>query len=162
MNETVQAASCAIPKTQNPKLLSRLIDFISQRNIMENIINCVHIGNYVAMATLCSFCLLFSSRSGLGLLYPEGVLAFEQGALLAAGRPFPGRLDSPEPGLPWGARSNFRLASFGRGFRSGMVLPSQARSLDKDVLFQRRASYPDGGRRPDHNLPWDRSNPAGS
>jgi len=59
--------------TQNPKIKTiydALPILFRNANVMENIVNRVHIGNYVAMATLCSFRLLFRSRSGLALLYP--------------------------------------------------------------------------------------------
>ena len=44
------------------------------------------------MATLCSFRLLFRRRDGLALSCPQGVLAFEQGALFFDGWAFFGRL----------------------------------------------------------------------
>ena len=73
------------------------------------------------MAALCSFRLLFRRRFSLTLFYPETVLAFEQSSLCLDGGAFPCRLNSPKPGLPWGARSNFRLAYFGRGSGAGWL-----------------------------------------
>ena len=107
---------------------------------MKNIVYSVILVNYAIFATLCSFRLLFRCRTVLALPSPERVFAFEQGALLFAGRAFPCRLDTPKPGLPRGAGSDLRVAYFGRGSGAGLVVSSQFTGLDPDILFKHRNS----------------------
>ena len=150
---TVPGSACALTR----------IDFILfyKAWIMKNIVCGVIFDIYAILAALCSFRLLFRRRTRLALPSPERVLAFEQGSLLFDGRAFPCRLNPPKPGLPWGARSDLRLAYFGRGSGAGLVVSSQVRRLDTDILFKRRNSNAGGGHSPDHDLPWHRSNSAG-
>ena len=103
---------------------------------MKNIVRSVILDNYAIFATLCSVRLLFRPRTLLPLPPPERVFTFEQGALLIDGWPLPGRLDTPEPGLPRGAGSNICLAYFGRGSGAGVVVSSQVGRLDTNILFK--------------------------
>ena len=129
---------------------------------MKNTVRTVILDIYALLAALCSFRLLCRRRAILALLYPERVLALEQGVLLFDWRPFPGRLNPPKPGLLGGARSDLRVASFERGSGPVLVVSSQVTGLDMDILFKRRNSNSSGGHSPDDYFPWLRSNPAGS
>src|SRR5271165_4046668 len=128
---------------------------------MNNTVSTVIIDIYSLLAALCSFRLLCRRRAILALLYPERVFDFEQDALLIDGRPFPCRLDTPEPGLPRGARPNLRVASFARGSGTGVVVSSTLLDPDKDIVFKRRYSNTCRGHPSDRHLPWCSSNPAG-
>ena len=92
--------------------------------IMKNIVRSVILYIYTVLAALGSFRLLFRRRTRLALLSPEGVFPSEQGSLLFDGRAFPCRLSCPKPGLSWGAGSDIRVDSFGRGSAAGVVVPS--------------------------------------
>src|SRR5580704_8393758 len=65
------------------------------------------------------------------------------------------------PGLPWGAGSDLRLASFGRGSGAAVAVSPQIRRLATDMLFKRRNSDAGRGHSPDDHLPWRRSNSSG-
>src|SRR5580704_4862076 len=128
---------------------------------MKNTVIGANLGTYAILAALYSFCFLFRRRISPSLLSPDRILAFEQGSFLIDRRPCPGRLNPSKPGLPWGARSDIRVAYFGRGSGAGLVVPSQIRRLGRDTLFKRRYSSTGGGHSPDDHLPWIRSNSAG-
>ena len=91
---------------------------------MENIESTVDFDIYAILAALCSFRLLCRRRAILALPFPETVLVFEQSALLFDRRPFPCGLNTPKLGLPWGARSDIRLAHLGRGSGAGVAVSS--------------------------------------
>ena len=91
---------------------------------MENIVHRVILDIYTSLAALGSFRLLFRRRTCLALLSPEGVFPSEQGSLLFDGRAFPCRLSCRKPGLSWGAGSDIRVASFGRGSGAGVAVSS--------------------------------------
>ena len=103
---------------------------------MKNIVRGVIFDNYAILAALGSFCLLLRRRVGLAISYPDRVLAFAQVSLLFDRRAFPGRLNPPKPGLPWGARADFRVGYFGRGSGPGMVVPAQVRRPDTRIPFE--------------------------
>jgi hypothetical protein len=147
--------------TQNPRVKpfsAESVILLRAANIMNNIVNGVILDIYALLAALCSFRLLFRGGSLFALSYPERVLAFEQSSILFLRRPFPSRLDTPKPGLPWDARPNIRVADFGHHSRTGLVLSSQVRCLETDILFKPRHSSSRGGHSPDNNLPWLRAN----
>ena len=129
--------------------------------IMKDIVITVIIDIYVIFAALRPLRLLCGGRSILTLPDPERVLAFEQSALLVDGRAFHGRLNTPKPGLPWGACSDICVAYLGSGSGPGVVVSPQFRRLDTEMLCKRRNSHSGGGHSPDHNFSWDRSNSAG-
>jgi hypothetical protein len=104
--------------------------------IMKNIVNSATLRFYALLATPCPFCLLFRTRAGLAFLYPERLLAFEQSAFFPHGWALHCRLNCSKPGLPWRSRPNFRVASLGRRFCAGVVVPSQVRRLDTDIPFK--------------------------
>ena len=103
---------------------------------MKNIENRVIGDNYTILAALHFFCLLSGRRSSPALSAPERVLALEQVSVLSDERAFPCRLNRAKPGLPWGAREDFRVAYFGRSSGAALVVSPQVRSLDTRMLFE--------------------------
>lgn len=104
---------------------------------MKNIVRRVVIDNCLILAALGTFRLLFGRWISLALSAPERALLSEQSSFLLDERAFPCRSDTRELGLPWGARSNIRLAYFGRGAGAGLAVSSEVRRLDPDILCQR-------------------------
>ena len=127
------------------------------RRIMINMEDSVNVFIYAILAAPSSCGLLFRPRSGLPLPSPKRALAFEQGALLFHGRPLSRRLTSPKPGLPEYSCSNLRLAPFVCRPGLGVVVSTQARRLEPDILLERRFSNSGGGRSLDDHRPWHRS-----
>ena len=144
--------------TQNPKPSPILLHRVE---IMNNMVSGVTLDIYALLAAPCSFRLLFRRGFSLAHPSPESVFLIEQSALLFHGWPFPCCLNTSKPGLPRRARSDIRVAYFGRGSPASVVVPSQVGRLETGVVFGPGYSNADGGHSRDNNFSWHSSNTAG-